>query len=74
MGAIETFLSKEEVKKLTGCSLKALQIDTLRKNGVRFTLNRQGKPIVPRSAIDGSEASKKSEAKPAWSPRILKAS
>ena len=74
MGAIETFLSDEELKKLTGCSLKALQIDTLRQNGVRFTLNRQGKPVVPRCAIDGSETIKKSEVKQAWSPRNLKAS
>ena len=71
MGAIETFLSDEEVQRLTGCKLKALQIETLRKNGLQFTLNRQEKPIVPRCVITGQQG-QPVEVKPAWTPRILK--
>jgi hypothetical protein len=53
MSAIDTFLNDEEVRQLTGCKLKSLQIENLRKNGLQFTLNRQGKPVVPRCAITG---------------------
>lgn len=73
MGTIDTFLSDDEVNTLTGCKLKSLQIENLRKNGLQFTVNRQGKPVVPRCAITGRQTNAV-ETKPAWTPRILKAS
>lgn len=72
MGAIDTFLSDEEMKKLTGCSYKKLQIEVLRKNGIKFTLNHQGRPVIMRSTVDGTAKGGSVDNKPAWTPRILK--
>ncbi len=47
------FLEPEEIRTLTGRATKGKQIEWLRQNGIRFWVNACGKPIVPRSAIDG---------------------
>jgi len=62
-----TFLSSFEVAELTGRSARKLQIDALRQMGLPFWVNAIGRPVVPRSAIDG----KKDAAPPArkqWAP------
>ena len=67
-----TFLTNDEVCTLTGCKLKKLQAEVLRKNGLPFTLNHQGRPIVTRTAIDGAAKKQTTEPKQAWSPPILR--
>jgi len=63
-----TFLTAKELVELTGRRAHKLQIETLRKQGLPFFLNAAGKPIVPRSAIDGkSEAAAKLQKK-TWTP------
>lgn len=48
-----TFLSAAEVKQLTGRTLKAMQCAQLRKQGVPFFENAEGRPIVARAAVEG---------------------
>lgn len=47
------FLESGEIAELTGRKIKSKQIETLRQMGMRFWVNAAGKPVVPRSAIDG---------------------
>jgi hypothetical protein len=47
------FLEPEEIAVLTGRKMKSLQIDLLRRRGLRFWINATGHPVVPRSAVDG---------------------
>lgn len=46
------FLTREEVAILTGYKLYKKQCDWLTKNGVKFWVDRSGKPQVPASAIN----------------------
>ncbi len=66
-----TFLTNDEVCTLTGCKLKKLQAKVLRQNGLPFTLNHHGRPIVTRSAIDGTAKKPTTEPKQGWSPPVL---
>ncbi|MBU9308325.1 DUF4224 domain-containing protein [Burkholderia multivorans] len=58
----DTFLSSDEVAELSGIKTgrngktrEQLQIAWLRSAGVPFWTNARGRPIVARSAIDGSK-------------------
>ncbi len=48
------FLTPEEIRELTGYRSAARQIRWLTDNGVRHWVARTGRPVVPKSAIDGS--------------------
>lgn len=48
------FLTPAELAELTGYKIPAYQVRWLVRNGVRHWINRAGRPVVPRSAIDGS--------------------
>lgn len=61
-----TFLSGVEISELTGRRAHKLQIETLRKQGIAFFLNAAGKPVVPRSAIDGKPGAAPKPAKKVW--------
>lgn len=61
-----TFLAYDELAELTGRRAYKLQIETLRKNGIRFFLNAAGKPVVPRSAIEGREGAPVKPPKKMW--------
>lgn len=63
-----TFLAADEVSELTGRRAHKLQIETLRKQGVPFWLNAAGKPVVPRSAIEGKPGATARPPKKAWIP------
>ncbi|MCY0910915.1 DUF4224 domain-containing protein [Massilia antarctica] len=65
--AFSTFLSTDEVSTLTGRKIKALQIQALRGMGMLFWVNAAGKPVVPRSAIDG-RATAAAQKKKSWEP------
>ncbi|QYF95599.1 DUF4224 domain-containing protein [Massilia sp. PAMC28688] len=49
----DLFLTRDEVAELTGWKTKTKQIQHLRTLGMRFWINGQGLPVVPRSAIEG---------------------
>lgn len=50
----DLFLTREEVKELTGRVLRSKQVDHLRAIGIPFFLNAAGWPMVTRSVIDPS--------------------
>ena len=64
-----TFLSDDELRDLTGFKRKAKQVAQLRSMGVPFWVNGQGRPVVPRSVIEGET---KSNPVRAWAPALVK--
>lgn len=60
-----TFLSPEDVATLTGCKIRARQIEALKRMRLPFFVNARGVPVVPSSAINGSPAP---APKKTWSP------
>lgn len=62
-----TFLSRDEVRELTGRCHKAAQIEVLRANGLAFFVNGSGWPIVTRAAVEGRSTMDSPRRK--WSPQ-----
>ena len=65
------FLTDKEVAILTGRKMKGRQIEALRQMGVPFRINATGHAIVTCAAIEGRK--EEAVARPAWTPRVLKA-
>jgi hypothetical protein len=63
----DDFLDDDALRKLTGYKVARLQIDQLRRLGLPFFVNGHGKPVVPRSAVEGSRAKPKQK-ESAWHP------
>lgn len=59
------FLDAAELVILTGRSVKAKQIDTLRKMGLPFRVNACGKPVVTVAAVEGRREAPQPKQ---WSP------
>ena len=69
----DTFLSRDDVRQLTGRAHRQPQIDALRNMGVPFFVNAIGWAIVARSAVEGRiPAPTAGESKKAWVPRVLR--
>lgn len=69
-----TFLSRDDVRLLTGRAQRNPQIETLRRMGVPFFVNATGWAIVARSAVEGRTPSPAAvEPKKPWVPRVLSA-
>jgi len=64
------FLSKEDVAELTGHKRNDAQVDMLRTMGIQFYINASGRPIVPKSAIEGLKQDLKQTQ--SWEPAVLK--
>ena len=47
------FLTPDEVVALTGRKHARLQIANLRQNGIPFTINASGRPVVNRDNLNG---------------------
>jgi hypothetical protein len=47
------FLTHAELAALTGYKIPTYQVRWLARNGVRHWVNKAGRPVVPKSAIDG---------------------
>lgn len=58
-------LSRDEVAELTRTPVKTRQLEFLRRNGIRHYVDLNGRPVVPRSAIEGEPTK---PAAPAWRP------
>lgn len=69
----ETFLSREDVRVLTGRAHRAAQIESLKIMGVPFFVNATGWAIVARSAVDGRSNAHQAAPKKGWVPRVLMA-
>ncbi|MFM0732357.1 DUF4224 domain-containing protein [Paraburkholderia sediminicola] len=72
----ETFLTTEEVAELTGIrtgrrgkTREQLQAEWLRTTGLPFWVNARGRPIIPRSAIEGKPTTTELPAKK-WKPDV----
>lgn len=64
------FLSREEVKHLTGTADRHKQADCLRTNRIAFTLDVFGRPVVTVSSVEGRRPA---EEKQGWAgPSFLK--
>lgn len=64
------FLTEKEIKELTGRTLKHLQCEVLRKNGIPFFLNASGRPVVAVSAIEGRGAAPHQPK--GWKPSVIR--
>lgn len=68
------FLSKEDMRQLTGRAQRSPQIEALKRMGVPFYVNATGWAIVARSAVEGRAAAPAApQPKKAWAPRVLNA-
>ena len=56
---MSTFLSADDVRELTGRTNRKLQVDALRRMGIPFWINAIGRPVVPRTAIEGRKEAPK---------------
>jgi hypothetical protein len=63
----DLLLTRLEIVDLTGARTRAGQIAVLRNNGIRHFINRAGWPVVPRSAIDATPATRQDQQP--WQPR-----
>ena len=61
------FISEEDVATLTGRKIKSCQVEQLRKMGIAFYINAAGRPVVPRSSIEGRP---QEQIEKAWEPNI----
>ncbi len=61
------FLTHEEVCDLTGARTKAGQIETLKRNGIRHAVKRNGWPSVTTAAIIQDQSA--TQTQPGWKPR-----
>lgn len=71
MNEADTFLTDEEVRRLTARKLKTKQIESLRRMGIPFFVNAIGRPVVTRVAVIGGN-SRPQEFVSAWTPKVLK--
>lgn len=69
-GGRVVFLTKEEMRILTGTSLRAKQIEVLNENRIPFFLNFRKWPVVARSAIEG-RSEKMQNVAPEWRPAVM---
>ena len=70
----DTFLSKEDVRHLTGRAQRNPQIEALRSMGIPFFVNPTGWAIVTRTAVEGRILTPATaQQKKPWVPRVLSA-
>jgi hypothetical protein len=68
------FLTREEVKLLTGTADRKRQATCLRDNRIPYTLDIIGRPVVTLAAVQGSKMAKDEEPKQSWAgPSFLRA-
>lgn len=71
-GLMDTlFLNEDQLRELTGRKMRRLQIETLRVMGIPFRVNAAGRPVVCRSAVEGTGPSYNPEPKSEWQPAVL---
>jgi hypothetical protein len=69
---METFLTKDEIKILTGYSYKKKQCQELNRNGIKFMVNpRFGNPLVLRKELESLMCTKSHISEPALNLKAL---
>ncbi|VVE37160.1 hypothetical protein PCO31111_03968 [Pandoraea communis] len=66
---MDTFLTPDEIRYLTGRNLKADQVEALRRMGIPFYVNARGSAIVARCVIEGSRD--EAPRRKGWTPNVL---
>lgn len=69
----DTFLSKDDVRHLTGRAHRDPQIAMLKQMGIPFFINAAGWAVVTRAAVEGRMNQPSAEPKKGWVPRVLMA-
>jgi hypothetical protein len=64
------FLTRAQIRELTGAATRAKQIDVLKRNGVPFIVNAAGWPVVTVSAVEGRRGPE-AVATAGWHPAVL---
>lgn len=64
----ETFLTREEVKTLTGFSYPTKQAKQCREMGIPFYTNRRGYPMILRDVLTGKSSKVKAKENESWQP------
>jgi len=61
------FLTKEQMRELTGAGTRAGQIRVLKKNGIRHSIKLNGWPAVTTDAVTAADPAIKETT--TWTPR-----
>ena len=69
----ELFLSRDQLKSLTGCVFSSKQIAWLKANGVPFFVTAQGRAVVTRVAVEGRQSAPEKAPETKWTPRVMRA-
>ncbi|PSJ15975.1 DUF4224 domain-containing protein [Nitrosomonas supralitoralis] len=64
------FLDDDDVARLAGTKIKSRQVAQLRIMGILFYINAAGRPVVPRSAVEGNNQPLNQDQ--SWTPNVLK--
>lgn len=64
------FLTRDQLRQLCGTTDRRRQIEVLRRERIRHTVDWRGRPVVPVSAIDGTPPVA-GEQQVTWTPRVL---
>ena len=67
------FLTREQLKTLTGTADRKKQAECLRSNRIPFTLDILGRPVVTIAAIDGHHSTVEDKPQGWQGPSFLKA-
>lgn len=65
------FLNADELRELTGFSLKSKQKAQLRSMGIPFRINGCGRPVVTRFSIEGETNQKPLPQKIIWNSNMM---
>jgi len=69
IGTAAVFLNPDELALLTGFHRKGRQVEQLRRMGIAFFVNGCGRPVVARTAIEGSATGASPRT---WAPSVVK--
>ncbi|MBY0475459.1 MAG: DUF4224 domain-containing protein [Nitrosomonas sp.] len=65
------FLDDDDVARLAGTKIKSRQVAQLRVMGILFYINASGRPVVPKSAVEGN-SKQINQPEQTWMPNVLK--
>ncbi|STZ77385.1 DUF4224 domain-containing protein [Bergeriella denitrificans] len=68
---MSAFLTREELKELTGRSHPRRQIEVLKQNRIPFTTTAAGRPVVAWETLYGKRTKAPAVQEPTWQPAVL---
>jgi hypothetical protein len=67
------FLTNDEMRQLTGRTLKKLQIQWLKDQAIPFRVSVTGYPVVVRAVIEGRKEPTLPQPRRTWTPELAEA-